>query len=209
MLKAIFEPFVQQRQALDRASGGLGLGLTIGKNLVSLHGGTVRAASEALGKGTEFIVDLPLGTPESEAAAFPEAGARPAPRRGNGARVLVVDDNRDAAGTLAELLRTLDYDVQIAYDAASALQLARQFEPRFALLDIGLPQVDGYELGRQIASLAGARPRPRLVAITGYGQEADKLRSAAAGFATHIVKPVQLEAVIAALDPDLPSIPRV
>jgi len=207
MLPIVFDLFVQGRQGLDRSEGGLGLGLSIVKSLVALHQGTVEAHSDGVGKGSEFIVMLPA------AAAVVEAGlvgpaildvARPAP---TGRRVLVVDDNEDAASSLAEALSDLGHVVEVAHDGPAALAKLETFSPDVALLDIGLPLMDGYELARRIRH----EPRLseiRLVSITGYGQPSDKLRAQEAGFDVHLVKPVELpviEDVIANVGADAPN----
>ncbi len=199
MLDCIFESFVQHRQALDRASGGLGLGLAIVRSLVRMHGGTVTASSDGPGKGSEFRVCLPIMPADESRIAVVDAtedsGRILLPRTGvatAGSRVLVVDDNTDGAEILAESLRELGYRVEIAHDGPSALELAARFKPEIALLDIGLPKMDGYELATRLQELGNGTPM-RLVAVTGYGQDTDRIRSARAGFAAHLVKPVNLD----------------
>jgi signal transduction histidine kinase/ActR/RegA family two-component response regulator len=191
MLLRIFVPFFQSASAGERSQGGLGLGLTIVASLVELHGGTVTAHSDGVGKGSEFVIRLALAaepTADAQPAAEPpqtEAAAAPA------LRVLVVDDNYDAAAVLADVLGWLGCTVQMASDGPSALALLSGFAPELALLDIGMPVMDGYELARRLRALdvsAGAY----LVAITGYGQESDRRRALEAGFDDHIVKPVDL-----------------
>jgi signal transduction histidine kinase len=189
-LERIFEIFVQQPQATDRAQGGLGLGLALVRSLVKLHGGSVRAASEGPGKGSEFIVELP----RADVVARTDA-ERPAVRAGAGqqepCRVLVVDDNFDGAQLLLMALETFGYDVRIAHDGPTALAIAAEFRPAIVLLDIGLPVMDGYEVARRLrAEPFGADAR--IIAITGYGQDSDRQRSREAGFVDHIVKPVDL-----------------
>jgi PAS domain S-box-containing protein len=189
MLERIFELFEQERQELDRAKGGLGLGLTIVRSLVAAHGGTVHAVSEGPGKGSEFVVYLPIAQDTLTPAASHRragAGAEGPPRR-----VLVVDDNRDAADLLAAVLQAMGHEVEVAYDGPEALAKLEHFTPEVALLDIGLPVMDGYELARRIRE----KPRlaqTRLFAVTGYGQARDREQSAAAGFDAHFVKPVDL-----------------
>jgi PAS domain S-box-containing protein len=193
VLAHVFEPFVQEPQALDRAQGGLGLGLAIARGLVELHGGSVAAHSDGPGHGSEFVVRLPVherSAPESSGDAASPASAA-APSRW---RILVVDDNADALELLVEELRLLGHDVVDAEDAERALTLARSARPEVALLDLGLPEMDGYELAqrlREIDGLAGIK----LVAISGYGLGSDRARSAAAGFDEHLVKPVSIDAV--------------
>ena len=206
MLTAVFDIFVQNRQTLERSQGGLGLGLAIVKSLVVLHGGTVSAHSSGEGLGSEFVVRLPL---THSVAAQP-----PAPHRDvsvNGlhrrehapARVLVVDDNEDATMLMSEALDSLGYEVRTAPDGPTALRIAGCFKPQIALLDIGLPVMDGYEVARRLRSIAGLDTL-RLVAVTGYGQREDAQRSHAAGFEAHLVKPIalgQLKQVFEGLHP--------
>jgi len=203
LLPRIFDLFVQSERTLDRSQGGLGLGLAIVKSLVGLHGGAVHAASHGPGKGSELSVRLPV------VASF-EAGPQsvsqfdgPPPfstgtRLRGGRRILVVDDNRDAAETLAEGLRALGHEVFVAHDGPSALDVAARITPDLAFLDIGLPVMDGYELAKRLQeepSLAATS----LVAVTGYGQEGDRQRSRAAGFHDHLVKPVDLSRIVTLL----------
>jgi PAS domain S-box-containing protein len=199
MLPRVFGLFVQERQALDRAQGGLGLGLAIVKTLVELHGGTVEARSEGHGRGSEFVVRLPAaqaaGRPAPPASAAPEAEARP-----DALRVLVVDDNTDAADLLATSVRLMGHVARVAHDGPAALQIAAQFQPTVALLDIGLPVMDGYELARHLRDLPGLESL-RLIAVTGYSQEADRRHTAAAGFERHLVKPIQLDQLQGVLAP--------
>jgi signal transduction histidine kinase/DNA-binding response OmpR family regulator len=188
MLPRIFDLFTQDRQAIDRAQGGLGLGLAIVRSLVGLHGGTVSAHSEGRGRGSEFIVRLPhlsmtAGPSRGEAARVPPASS--------GLRVLVVDDNEDAALMLSEALAQAGHQTAVAHDGPVALQVGARFRPHVALLDIGLPVMDGFELARQIRSSA-EMVNTRLVAVTGYGQEHDRQRTQAAGFDAHLIKPVDL-----------------
>jgi PAS domain S-box-containing protein len=224
MLPHIFDLFVQERQALDRAQGGLGLGLSIVRSLVALHGGCVEAHSEGLGRGSEFTVRLPaIAAPAPSRASEPRP-ADTAPRAA-GERLLVVDDNADALEVLCESLERLGYKTMRASDGPSALVLAAKAardedeapgadaharagadgdgdarqRPTVGLLDIGLPLMDGYELARRLREVSGLEDI-KLIAITGYGQSADRERSAAAGFDAHLVKPVSLEAVQKALE---------
>ena len=176
MLTRVFELFAQEPQAIDRAQGGLGLGLAIVRSLVMLHGGTVTAHSAGLGQGSEFTVRLPA----LAVLALPSVSS-PLPERltnhPHAARILVVDDNVDAMELLAESLEMLGHQTVRATDGPSALRLAAQWRPEIALLDIGLPVMDGYELGRRLRELTGLAGI-KLVAITGYGQESDREHSA-------------------------------
>jgi signal transduction histidine kinase len=197
MQKRIFDMFVQVEPTPDRARQGLGIGLTLVKRLVELHGGTVTARSEGPGHGSEFTVRLPAfadqRAPRAAATAPPVSGER---RKSDLARfrVLVVDDHHDAGDSLATLLRLLGHQVRVAYEGASALEAARIFHPQIALLDIGMPGMDGIELGRRL------RGEPELdamlmIALTGYGREEDRRRSSEAGFNAHLVKPVDIAAL--------------
>lgn len=188
MLGKVFSLFTQVTQPAERSQGGLGIGLALVEGLVRLHGGTVEARSEGPGRGSEFIVRLPRNpyiAPEPPPAPRdPERVGPQVPRR-----VLVVDDNRDAADTLAELLRMLGNEVLVAHDGNGALASAPGFKPDVVLLDIGLPDVNGYEVARRLRQVAGMR-QPRLIALTGWGQHEDKRRAAEAGFDDHWTKPV-------------------
>ena len=200
MLPRVFDLFVQERQALDRSHGGLGLGLTIVRNLVTLHDGSVTVNSEGLGRGSEFIIRLPAATgiadePRPQTLVrTPEAGAVNA----SGLRVLVVDDNEDAADMLVYALASKGHQARMANDGPAALRICEEFKPSVAVLDIGLPVMDGYELAGRLREISGME-HVRLIAVTGYGQEADQQRTRAAGFDQHLVKPIDLEALESAL----------
>ncbi|MEO8706367.1 MAG: ATP-binding protein [Kofleriaceae bacterium] len=193
LLPDIFEPFVQSDRTIDRAQGGLGLGLALVRSIAQLHGGTVSAHSEGPGRGSRFVVRLPGHAHTATVRAENETTA-PLGQVIASARVLVVDDNADAAGTLADILREVGYEVAIAYDAPGALQLAATFRPAIALLDIELPVMDGYELARHLRDRL-ADP-PRLVAVSGCGHEVDLARSRAAGFDVHLGKPVRIDTLV-------------
>jgi PAS domain S-box-containing protein len=190
LLPRVFDLFVQGQRPPDRAQGGLGLGLTLVKNLVGLHGGTVSARSEGLGKGSEFIIRLASATPAGRSLPPPAEALFPGHCPG-GMRVLVVDDNIDAADSLAELLRSAGHQVAVAYDPVAALAMVDAFRPEVALLDIGLPVMDGYQLAARLR-LDDATAHCRLIALTGYGQPPDRARSESSGFEHHLVKPVDV-----------------
>jgi CheY-like chemotaxis protein len=201
MLGRVFDAFVQQPQAIDRSGGGLGLGLTIVRSLVEMHGGTVHAESLGPGRGSAFVVELPIGQGRRSSPVKPVKIARPVSSHRR--RVLVVDDNEDAAEMLAGALVQIGYDVAIAHDGPSALERARAFDPDVALLDIGLPVIDGYELAEQLRTETDGRRHLSLVAVTGYGQDADRVRSDRAGFEQHLVKPIDLQQLAVVLESTL------
>jgi PAS domain S-box-containing protein len=186
MLSQVFGLFFQGKRSVDRVEGGLGIGLALVKNIVELHGGTVEARSAGLGRGSEFVVRLPVHAVAAASVAEPAASPLPP---ATGRRIMVVDDNVDAAETLGMLLGVYGHTVEVFHDPASALAAAQRLRPDLAVLDIGLPVLDGYELAARLRALLGAHPC-RLIALSGYGQDSDKARSAAAGFERHLVKPI-------------------
>jgi signal transduction histidine kinase len=185
LLARVFEPFYQAPQQVARVTGGLGLGLAIVRKIVELHGGRVSAHSDGPGKGSCFRVVLPLATAQAPLPLAP--AAQPAAAQ----RVLLVDDNVDAAATTARILEQFGHAVQLAHSAAEALQASARFRPTVAILDIGLPDMDGYALAAAIRG--GSDAAPRLVALTGYGQKSDVERARDAGFDAHLTKPASLE----------------
>jgi PAS domain S-box-containing protein len=191
-LGSIFEMFTQVDETLERSQGGLGIGLTLVRRLVELHGGSVEAFSEGRGRGSEFVVRLPLLSEKPRALRRRESigDATPAPAR----RILVVDDNRDSAESLALLLTLSGHQTQTAHDGLEAVEAAGQFRPDVVLLDIGLPKLNGYDACRRIREQAWGLSMV-LVALTGWGQDADRRRSHEAGFDAHLVKPVDLDAL--------------
>jgi signal transduction histidine kinase/CheY-like chemotaxis protein len=193
LLARVFEPFAQAEQRLDRAAGGLGLGLTLVKRLVEMHGGTVDAYSAGVGQGSTLTVALP-----ANAQPAPAPTAAPASLGGERRRVLVVDDNVDSADSLSELLQTCGHDVDVCYRGEHALMRARQFAPDTVLCDIGLPGMDGYDVARAIRDDPALRSA-RLVALTGYASPQDRDKAFAAGFDKHLVKPPSLEQLELAL----------
>jgi CheY-like chemotaxis protein len=195
MLTRVFDLFAQADRTLDRSEGGLGIGLTVARKLAEMHGGTIAASSEGLGKGSTFTVRLPL----SEASPI-ERHAAPPPLMSadfQRVRILVVDDNRDTATTCAMLLKSLGHDVATSYDGLDALEQARTLRPNVLFLDIGLPGMNGYELARTLRD--EGFERETLVAVSGYGQPEDRRRSREAGFDHHLVKPVDQAALVSAL----------
>jgi PAS domain S-box-containing protein len=200
LLPRVFELFTQDEQSLERSRGGLGLGLAIVRNLIEMHGGSVTASSAGRDRGSEFVVRLPLLEPRIEP---PAEKAPPVPVGGAGARanaksapvkVLIVDDYVLAAESLGTLLQELGFETHVAHDGASALAAVAQFRPDVALIDIGLPVMDGYEVARRLRRTPGFEHLP-LVALTGYGQESDRERVRQAGFDEHLVKPVDAERI--------------
>ncbi len=187
LVPQVFDLFAQGDRGLDRAEGGLGLGLTLAKQLLDLHGGSISAHSDGPGRGSAFVLKLPLvdaidvvrpvGTETQSAPTL---------------RVLVVDDNKDAADSTADVLRIHGHVVQTVYSGAAALGAARVFKPDVVLLDIGLPGIDGYEIARRLRAFPETQ-RSRIVALTGYGQPADRSRSHAAGIDLHVLKPLKAE----------------
>ena len=190
LLPNVFEMFVQGGvRGPDRSQGGLGLGLALVRTLTTLHGGTVSAHSEGPGCGSEFTLRLPASTPSARPAGTPAPALPPRVNQVHAKRVLVVDDNQDGAEMVSRVLSAVGHDVRVANGALQALSLVDSFRPQFAILDIGLPVMDGYSLGRELRARLGAAA-PILIALSGYGQNEDKRRSEEAGFTRHLVKPV-------------------
>ena len=198
LLPHVFDMFVQGPRGPDRAEGGLGLGLALVKSLTELHGGTVAAHSDGPGRGSTFTVRLPAAVSEAGEVGIQTVGGGWVEARA-ARRVLVVDDNQDAAEALSYLLSRAGHEVEVAGDASQALSAADAFRPQIAILDIGLPVMDGYELGRELRERLGDAT-PVLIALSGYGQEQDRRRSEQAGFASHLVKPVDARTIITLVD---------
>lgn len=190
MLPHIFEMFTQVDGSLNRSQGGLGIGLTLVRRLVEMHGGQVEAHSAGEGQGSEFVVRLPIVTELAPPGESPEQPATPVGLVAR--RILVVDDNRDSAVTLGMMLRLMGNEIHTAFDGAAALQAADQFRPDMIMLDIGLPKMSGYEVARHVRQQPWGRDMV-LVALTGWGQEEDRRRSQQAGFNYHFVKPIDIE----------------
>jgi signal transduction histidine kinase/CheY-like chemotaxis protein len=196
VLPQLFDLFVQGERALDRSEGGLGIGLTIAKSLCELHGGTIEVASDGAGRGSTFTVSLPRASHGTDFT--PDRAGASLPQGSTGVRVLVVDDNVDAAEMLCELLEGLGHAAAVAHDGVAALDVASSFRPDIALLDIGLPVMDGYELARKLRERPGGAAL-RLIAVTGYGQDGDRARAREAGFDHHLIKPIELDVLISLL----------
>jgi CheY-like chemotaxis protein len=190
LIERIFEPFMQVEGQHAGSSAGIGIGLALAKALVELHGGSIRAESEGLGKGSRFVVRLPRAVAPAGAQAEAAGLARVKPRR-----FLIVDDNVDATVSQALLLRHMGHEVETAYSGAAALEKAQAFQPEIVLLDIGMPGMDGYEVARRLRASPLGRD-VKLVAQTGWGQDADRRRSREAGFDAHLAKPVDIEALM-------------
>jgi len=193
--ESLFEPFVQLTRREEPAYGGLGLGLSLVRDLMQLHGGSIAVASDGAGRGSRFILRLPAATPGVQAPAAEAIAVVGATRQ---RRVLLVDDNQDSAEMLGFLVTGLGHVVRVAHDGPEALAVAREFEPDIAVLDIGLPVMDGYELAARLRDHFDTE-RLRLVALSGYGQERDKARSREAGFFRHLTKPIDANELAAVL----------
>ena len=190
----LFEMFSQASSAVARSEGGLGIGLALVRGLIGLHAGTVEAHSAGVGQGSRFTIRLPRSVLVAAPAADAAAGAAPAAGGHAGLRIVVADDNRDAADSLAMLLQTQGYQVTVGYSGAQALELARELAPQVAILDIGMPDMTGYEVAARLRAASWGRDIC-LIAVTGWGQEDDKARAAAAGFDHHLTKPVDPDEV--------------
>ena len=197
-LPHVFELFVQAHDGASKTQGGLGIGLTVAKNLIELHGGSIEAQSAGLGTGAEFIARLPLqsSAPNVEGESAAAQNRRPPPSR---RRIVVVDDNRDAANSLSMLLRLQGHDVVVAHDGPSALAATQSFHPDVVFLDLGMPGMDGYEVASRIRKMPGME-KAVLAALTGWGQRADRRRTAEAGFNHHLVKPPEPKKLRALLE---------
>src|SRR5581483_8376293 len=192
-LDSVFDLFFQVDQSLARSLGGLGIGLTIARRLVELHGGTIRAESPGPGRGSSFVLELPLMAVEvGTTIADPGLDMSEAADMGPPLTILLVEDNRDARETLRAWLEEVGHEVTSAADGFEALQLARRIRPQVALIDNGLPGIDGYQVARTMRETDGCRDA-FLIAITGYGRPEDSARAREAGFDVHLVKPVQPE----------------
>jgi CheY-like chemotaxis protein/anti-sigma regulatory factor (Ser/Thr protein kinase) len=194
----VFDLFVQGPNSIEMARGGMGLGLTLVRSLVQLHGGSVEARSNGAGRGSEFVVTLPLGTQSVEAEGREEP-ARENPAAIAERNVLIVDDNVDAAESLAEFLKVCGHNVHIAHDGACAIDEAARLRPDVVILDIGLPTMNGYQVAQLLRSKVGLTSS-LLVAVTGYAQERDRASAQAAGFDHHFAKPLDVNKLAAILN---------
>jgi two-component system CheB/CheR fusion protein len=195
MLPRLFQPFSQADSTLDRRLGGLGLGLALVKGLVERHGGTVEVSSGGKGAGTEFVVRLPLAAPPATREVSLPRPIRPR-------RILVIEDNADAAESLSLALEMAGHEVEVAHDGPSGLVRAREFSPHVVLCDVGLPEMDGYMVAKAMRAERGIR-ETFLVALTGYGLPEDQQRTADAGFDAHLTKPASIEQIQDVIDRDL------
>jgi len=202
-LRSIFDMFAQVPTSLDRSSGGLGLGLTLVRSLVELQGGSVSAESEGKGRGSVFTVRLPLARPATASASEPRQG--PTPARATAERVVIIDDNDEVREMLVEVLEFDGYAVEQAASGPEGLSRILSARPNAALIDIGLPGLDGYEVARRARDALG--DSLVLVAMSGYGQAEDRARATEAGFDTHLTKPASVEEIQAALSPSRASPP--
>jgi len=190
LLPRIFDLFTQGDRSLDRSEGGLGIGLTLVENLVRMHSGSIEARSEGAGLGSEFIVRLPIvatvpaSNGETVAAAIP----------GQSKRILIIEDNVDAADTLAMMLQTMGHEAHAAYDGPSGLKDFAQWRPSIVLLDIGLPGMNGFEVAQRLRA-SSPKNHLKIIALSGYGSDSDRERSRNAGFDHHLVKPVNFDAM--------------
>jgi CheY-like chemotaxis protein len=199
LLPNVFEMFVQGARGPDRSAGGLGLGLSLVRNFIKLHGGTVSAHSDGPDRGSEFIVRLPASVTPGLSRDDPHRASSPRTARRRVQRILVVDDNRDGAQMICHVLAGAGHDVKVANDPSQALSSADVFRPQVAILDIGLPVMDGYMLARELRARL-SDPAPILIALTGYGQDRDRRRSEEAGFRSHLVKPVDAKMLVRLVD---------
>jgi two-component system CheB/CheR fusion protein len=202
-LGRIFELFVQGDRRTGRNRGGLGIGLTLAKRLVEMHGGTIEVHSPGTNQGSEFVVRLPLESPpDHRGAARPAknvAAPRVAGRRGSDRRVLIIDDDTDGAEALSLLLRSAGHETEVAPDGETGVERAARIKPDVILVDIGLPDMDGYDVARELRKRPDAR-QALMIAVTGYGAEVDVRKSEEAGFDEHMTKPVNLDLLLARLN---------
>jgi len=192
MLTAVFDLFVQSSRTIDRAQGGIGVGLTLARSWVDMHGGSVQAASEGEGRGSAFTVRIPLTTKPIAHVANPGNAVVP------GVRIALIEDNEDTREMMATLLTRSGFDVRTAADGLAGVTLIDELSPHVALIDIGLPGIDGLEVARRVRTISKNR-QVILIALTGYGQRADRTAAIDAGFDAHLVKPIRLDQLIATM----------
>jgi CheY-like chemotaxis protein/anti-sigma regulatory factor (Ser/Thr protein kinase) len=190
MLRRIFDMFMQADRSIDRSHGGLGVGLTVARRLVELHGGSISASSDGHGKGSTFTVRMPLSAAQPQTSEDLSALRTESPARTSPLRILVADDNRDAAESLAAVLRMVGHDVRIAYDGVEAVGVASEYHPDAVVLDIGMPKMNGYDAAKKLRAEATGKDL-NIIAVSGWGQEADKQRSRESGIDHHLVKPLE------------------
>jgi two-component system CheB/CheR fusion protein len=194
LLGKVFDLFQQGDRQLDRIEGGLGIGLTLVDNIVAMHGGSVEARSEGIGRGSQFIVRLPTVSTREVAAPAADASSTAQSHARRPLRILIVDDNRDAAETMAMLIQAIGHEARMVHEGSAAAKAARSYAPDLVLLDIGLPGMDGYQVARQFKGYDDLR-HIRLAAATGYGQDQDRKRAVEAGFDEFLVKPISFESL--------------
>jgi PAS domain S-box-containing protein len=194
MLSEIFELFMQVDRSLEKTTGGLGIGLTLAEQLVTMHGGSIEAQSEGAGKGSEFIVRMPLASGEARSS---ESSAKRGPDdSGARRRVLVVDDNMDSAQSLATMLKILGHETRVVHDGLAAVAAAAEFAPEIIVMDVGMPKLNGFEACRRIRAETRESKGPFIIALTGWGQEEDRFRCQEAGFNMHLVKPIEMHTLL-------------
>jgi CheY-like chemotaxis protein len=192
-VRFIFDLFAQADTSLERPHSGLGIGLTLSQRLVELHGGTIRASSDGLGTGSTFTVTLPIAV--ADAGSEGESGPASAKAAMGSLRIMVVDDNHDSADMLAMSLQIMGHQVRALYSPLGVMDACTDFEPELMIIDIGMPELNGLALAERLRAHPWRGRRPRLVALTGWGQAEDRKRSLAAGFADHLVKPANLATI--------------